>query len=155
MKHWRQYWDLVKEAANDWMEDKAMRLGAALAYYTILSVAPLLIIIVGIAGLVFWREDVQAGLKQQIADLVGQAGGEIVDTVLKNTGGLGSSIPAIVVGVILLLFGASGVFTELQDSLNTIWGVTPKPGRGIWAIIKERFLSFAMVLGTGFLLLVS
>src|SRR6476661_7703479 len=105
MKHWRHYWDVLKEAANDWMEDKAMRLGAALAYYTILSVAPLLIIVVGIAGLVFRREDVQAGLKQQIADLVGQAGGDIVDTVLKNSGGLGSSIPAIVIGVVVLLFG--------------------------------------------------
>jgi membrane protein len=155
MKHWRQYWDLVKEAASDWMEDKAMRLGAALAYYTILSVAPLLVIVVGIAGLVFRREEVQAGLKQQLAGLVGQAGGDIVDTVLKNAGGLGSSIPAIVVGVVVLLLGASGVFTELQDSLNTVWGVTPKPGRGVWAVIRERFLSFAMVLGTGFLLLVS
>jgi membrane protein len=155
MKHWRQYWDLIKDAANDWMEDKAMRLGASLAYYTILSVAPLLVIVVGIAGLVFRHEDVQAGLKEQIAGLVGQAGGDIVDTVLKHSGGLGSSIPAIVIGVIVLLFGASSVFIELQDSLNTVWGVTPKPGRGLWTIIRERFLSFAMVLGTGFLLLVS
>src|ERR687888_607015 len=121
MKHWRQYWDLIKEAASDWMEDKAMRLGAALAYYTILSVAPLLVIVVGIAGLVFRREEGQGGLKQQLVGLVGQAGGDIVDTVLKNAGGLGSSIPAIVVGVVVLLLGASGVFTELQDSLNTVW----------------------------------
>ena len=76
MKRWRHYGDLVKEAASDWMEDKAMRLGAALAYYTILSVAPLLVIVVGVAGLVFRREEVQAGLKQQLAGLVGQAGGD-------------------------------------------------------------------------------
>jgi len=155
MNRRRQYWDLLKEVANDWMEDKAMRLGAALAYYTILSVAPLLIIVVGIAGLVLRREDVQTGLQQQLAELIGQAGGEVVDTVLKNNTSLGSSIPAIVIGVVVLLFGASGVFTELQDSLNTVWGVTPKPGRGLWAILRERFLSFTMVLGTGFLLLVS
>jgi len=155
MNRRRQYWDLLKEVANDWMEDKAMRLGAALAYYTILSVAPLLIIVVGIAGLVLRREDVQTGLQQQLAELIGQAGGEVVDTVLKNNTSLGSSIPAIVIGVVVLLFGASGVFTELQDSLNTVWGVTPKPGRGLWAILRELFLSFTMVLGTGFLLLVS
>src|SRR5438477_10198232 len=102
MKRWRQYGGLVKEAASDWMEDKAMRLGAALAYYTILSVAPLLVMVVGIAGLVFRRGVVQAGLEQLAAGLVGLAGGDIVVSVLKCAEGLGSRMVATVVCVAVI-----------------------------------------------------
>jgi len=148
-------WDLLKETGTGWVEDKVPRLGAALAYYTILSAAPLLVITLAIAGLVFGREAAQGQLVEQLRGLIGQEGGEAIQTMLTHTSGLGSSIPAMVVGVVMLLIGASGVFLELQDSLNTIWGVTSKPGRGLRGILQDRFLSLAMVLGTGFLLLVT
>jgi membrane protein len=153
--HVRNVWELLKETGSGWSEDKVPRLGAALAYYTILSAAPLLVIALGIAGLVFGREAAQGQLVAQLEQLVGEQGGKAIQDMIANSSQTGSSIPALVVGGIMLLLGASGVFAELQDSLNTIWGVTPKAGRGIWGIIQDRFLSMAMVLGTGFLLLVT
>jgi membrane protein len=104
---------------------------------------------------VFGRQAAQGQLVEQLQQLVGAQGGEALQTMIAHSGQSGSSIPAMIVGVLMLFIGASGVFAELQDSLNTIWGVTPKPGRGLWGIIQDRFLSLAMVLGTGFLLLVT
>lgn len=147
---------LLKETFEEWQEDKASRLAAALAYYTIFSLAPLVIIAIAIAGAVFGEEAARGEIERQIQGLVGSAGAEVIQTAIQNAnkpdanGGLASLI-----SVIVLLFGASGVFSELQDSLNTIWEVQPKPGRGIKGFVSKRILSFSMVLGIGFLLMVS
>ncbi|MCI0455394.1 MAG: YihY/virulence factor BrkB family protein [Gemmataceae bacterium] len=150
------WWGLLQDTGRGWMEDKVPRLAAALAYYTILSAAPLLVIVLAIVGLVFdQNQEVRQLLVVQLSSLVGEQGGEAIQTMIAHASRPDSSIPAMIIGIALLLVGASGVFAELQDSLNTIWEVTPKPGRGILGILRDRFLSLVMVFGTGFLLLVT
>jgi membrane protein len=151
----RDYWDLLKTAGNEWLEDKAPRMGAALAYYTIFSLAPLLLIAVAVAGMVFGQEAAQGRIVGELRGLVGEQGGRVIQAMLNSSSDTGANILATGVGVVVLLVGAMGVFGELQDSLNTIWEVQVKPGRGIWGVVQDRLLSFAMVLGTLFLLLVS
>jgi membrane protein len=155
MLNFGQVRELVVGTFNDFNEDKAPRLAAALAYFTIFSLAPLLLIAISIAGLVFGEEAARGALTGQLNSLLGQDGAAAVEEMISA-----SNRPAVgtitgLIGIATLLFGAAGVFGQLQDALNTIWEVAPKPGRGIWGFIKDRFLSFAMVLGTGFLLLVS
>src|SRR3954471_22698508 len=147
--------EVVKETFNDWSNDHAPRLGAALAYYTVFSIAPLLLIIVAIAGLAFGREAAQDQIFGQLSGLVGDKGAEAIQGMLKAANKPHTGIISTVIGVVTLLFGATGVFIQLQDALNTIWEVKPKPGRGIWGFIRSRILSLAMVFGIGFLLLVS
>lgn len=148
--------DLLVATFNDFNEDKAPRLAAALAYFTIFSLAPLLIIAISIAGAFFGEEAARGALSGQLNSLLGQQGAEAIEAMLAASSQQeGAGLFATVLGVATLLFGAAGVFGQLQDALNTIWEVAPKPGRGIWGFIRDRFLSFAMVLGTGFLLLVS
>jgi membrane protein len=146
---------LIKEAGNDWIEDKAPRLSAATAYYTILSLAPLLVIAVSIAGWVFGKDKARAELVHQFEELVGKSGAEAVKTMLDHASQPGSGTVALVIGVMTLLLGASGVFGELQSAFNAVWNAPPKKSSGVWGMVKDRFLSFAMVLGVGFLLLVS
>jgi membrane protein len=145
---------LIKDTFAEWNEDKVSRLAAALAYYTIFSLAPLLIIAIAIAGLVFGQEAAQNQIVGQIQGLVGREGAEAIQAMILNASRPGAGIVATIFGVVTLLFGASGLFAQLQDALNTIWEVTPRP-RGIIGMIQDRFWSFSMVLGTGFLLLVS
>lgn len=147
--------ELLKETFKEWQEDKASRLAAALAYYTAFSIAPLIIIAIAIAALVFGEEAARGGIEDQLRGLIGQQGAEAVEEMIKNSSKPAEGTIATIISVVFLLFGASGVFGQLQDSLNTIWEVAPKPGRGVMGFIKDRFLSFAMVLGIGFLLLVS
>ncbi|GAB4196408.1 MAG: YihY/virulence factor BrkB family protein [Coleofasciculaceae cyanobacterium] len=147
--------ELLKETFREWQEDKASRLAAALAYYTAFSIAPLLIIAIAIAAVVFGEEAARGGIEEQLRGLIGQQGAEAVEEMINNSNKPAEGTIATIISVVLLLFGASGVFGQLQDSLNTIWEVAPKPGRGVMGFIKDRFLSFAMVLGIGFLLLVS
>lgn len=151
----KQDWAVVREAASDWMADKATRLSAALAFYTILSVAPLFVIATAVAGLVFGQEAATGALADQLRGVLGDAGAEVVQTTVAHASRPQQGILAGIIGIATLLYGASGVFGELQDSLNTVWGVQPKPGRGIWGTIRDRFLSFGMVLVFGFLLLVT
>ncbi|GAB4207341.1 MAG: YihY/virulence factor BrkB family protein [Roseiflexaceae bacterium] len=146
---------LIKGAFSDWNEDKAPRLAAAVAYYTVFSLAPLLVIVIAIAGLVFGEEAARGALSNQIEGLVGSTGAQAIEEMIKGASHRESGIIATVIGIVTLLFGASGLFGQLQDALNTIWEVQPKPGQGIVATLKQRFFSFTMVLGTGFLLLVS
>ncbi|MBD2005350.1 MULTISPECIES: YihY/virulence factor BrkB family protein [Cyanophyceae] len=146
---------LLKETFTEWQEDKASRLAAALAYYTVFSLAPLVIIAIAIAALVFGQEAAQGGIEEQLRGLLGSQGAEAVEEMIANSRKAEQGTIATLISVGLLMFGASGVFGQLQDSLNTIWEVAPKPGRGIIGFIKDRFLSFSMVLGIGFLLLVS
>ena len=146
---------LLKQSAREWSNDKAPRLGASLSYYTIFSLAPLLLLVVAVAGLVLGREAAQGQIVQQLSGLVGVETAEAIESILEKAGKNGGGILATVVGTITLIVGATGVLIELQDALNTVWKVVPKPGRGIKGIIRDRMLSFGIVLGFGFLLLVS
>ncbi len=137
------------------MDDNASRLAAALAFYTILSVAPLFMIVLAIMGFVFGKEAASEQLVEQLQRFVGEAGAEVAKTAIKNAARPQTGMFASVIGVATLLFGASGVFGELQSAMNIIWKVKPKPGRGIILTIRDRFLSFGMVFAFGFLLLVS
>jgi membrane protein len=137
-----EVWSIAKETASDWNDDGASRLAASLAFYTLLSLAPLLIIVVAIAGMALGPEAARGQVATELGTLVGPR---------SPTGGAIGTI----VGAVVLFVGASGVFGELQYALNHIWEVKAKPGRGIWGEVKDRFFSFSMVLGVAFLLLVS
>jgi membrane protein len=151
----RETWDLLKQTYAEWVEDKAPRLGAALAFYSILSFAPLLVIAIAIAGAVFGEEAARGEIVGQIDQLVGHEGAVAIQQMIEHANRPGAGLVAATLGIATLLIGASGAFGQLQDALNTIWEVRPKPGRGVWGFIRDRFLSFVMVLGTGFLLMTS
>ena len=147
--------DVLKQTVREWSDDKAPRLGAALAYYTIFSIAPLFIIILAIAGLWFDKQSAQEQIFGQVGSLVGEQGAKAIAGMLQAADKPHQGIVASALAVVTLLLGATGVFVQLQDALNTIWEVKPKPGRGIMGFIRQRILSLAMVFGIGFLLLVS
>ena len=150
---------LLKETLREWREDGATRLAAALAYYMTFSLAPLLVLIIAIAGLVGGREAAQTQTMAQVEDLLGSDGREFVQGMIESASRPTTGLLATLIGAVTLLFGALGVFGELQNSLNTIWEVKPKPARGFFDGLKrfvvDRLLSFTMVLGIGFLLLAS
>lgn len=149
------YLTIVKQAWADWSEDRATRLAAALAFYTMLSLAPLLVLAVKAVGVIFSEDAAKAQVRNYLTDLMGLKAGQTVTDMMGPFSKPGSGLLATTISVIVLLMSASGVFGELQDSLNTIWEVKPKPNRGILDIIRERFFSMALVLGVCFLLLVS
>jgi len=144
---------LLKETFKEWQEDKASRLAAALAYYTAFSLAPLLIIVIAIAALVFGEQAAQGEIVGQIQGLVGKEGAEAIEEMIDSSRKPTTGIIATLISFGILLFGATNVFAQLQDALNTIWEVVPKPG--VKGLVKTRFISFTMILGVGFLLLVS
>ncbi len=146
---------LFKDSAQGWSQDKASQLSAALSYYTIFSLAPLLVIVIAVAGLVFGQQAAQNQIVGQIQGVVGQSAAQVIQTMIAGARKPSASIIATVISVVFLLAGATGLFGQLQNSLNSIWEVAPKPNQGIWNLIKTRFLSFAMILVIGFLLLVS
>ncbi|MGH2403487.1 MAG: YihY/virulence factor BrkB family protein [bacterium] len=146
---------LLKETFYEWRENKAARLAAALAYYTVFSTAPLLIVVIAIAGLAFGRDAAQGEIVRQLQWLVGQNAAETIQGIIEAARTPATGISAGTIGVLTLLLGAMGVFGQLQDALNTIWDAPPAPSRGVWGLVRGRFLSFTMLLGTGFLLLVS
>jgi membrane protein len=151
----KEIWELVKDAGRAWSDDRAPRMGAALAYYAVFSLAPLLLIAIGIAGAVRGEQAARGEIVGQIEQTVGKPAAEAIQGMLKSAWDAeGSTLPTLV-GFAVLLFGASGVFVELHDALNTIWKVPPKPGQGFLRLLRDRLLSFTVVLGTGFLLLVS
>jgi len=149
------FFPLLKATFVEWQEDKVPRLAAALAYFTVLSLAPLLILVISIAAVFFGEEAARGQIFGQLQGLLGQAGAEAIEATISNANQVEGGGMATVIGVVTLLIGASGVFGQLQDALNTIWAVAPKPGRSIKNFIRTRFLSFGMVLVIGFLLLVS
>jgi membrane protein len=147
-------WSLLKETFSQWLGHNAQKLGASLAFYTTLSLAPLLVLAVAIAGFVFGDEAARGQIVWQIQDFIGRDAAKVVEDLLQNARKPEIGSVATVLGLFTLFFAASGVFAELRDSLDTIWGVRP-PWSGIVPEIKSRFFSFAMVLGVGFLLVVS
>jgi len=148
-------WQLLKDAFNQWSEDRPSQVSAALAYFTLFSIAPLLLIAIAIAGLFFGQEATKNQLVGALQGLVGQESAKAVQAMVKNAGKPSSGIVATIVSVVTLLIGATGVVSQLQESLNIVWQVEPKPGRGVMGVIKDRIASFSMILAIGFLLLVS
>jgi membrane protein len=148
-------WWLVKATANDWLDDDAPRLAAALAYYALLSLAPLVVLTLAVAGLVLDEEAARGGIARELAGLFGASGAAAVESIVKNAKAPAAGIVGSILGLIVLLFGASGVFGELESALNSMWEVKPRPGRGIRGMLRDRLFSFAMVMGVAFLLLIS
>ncbi len=152
----KSLWQFLKDTVLKWIEDDPFQLAAALSYYTLFSLAPLLVILIAIAGFAFGKEAAQNQIVETIQGMVGRESAEAVQAMIQNTSNKPETgMIATLVGIIILMVGAAGVVGQLQISLNTIWGVHLKPGQGIWGLIRQRFISFAMILGIGFLLLVS
>jgi membrane protein len=153
----RNAFSQLKQTFQEWLQDKAPQLGAALAYYTVFSLAPLVLVLLAIVGVIF-RDD-PAGTWDKITEQMGYfldpSAVQVVQSIAQKASQSGKSTLATLIGVALAVFGASAVFGQLQDALNTIWGVKAKPGRGVWGFLRSRFLSFGMVAGICFLLLVS
>jgi membrane protein len=150
----RGFWSLLSETFNEWLEDKAPRLGAALAYYAAFSIAPLLVLLVGVARY-FYHEDTIAKVQSQIALMAGYNAAEAFIATIRGASNASSGFAPRVLSIATLVLGATGMFGQLQDAMNTIWDVTPKPRRFWSDILRTRLLSFAMVLSICFLLLVS
>ncbi|MFN2289545.1 MAG: YihY/virulence factor BrkB family protein [Anaerolineae bacterium] len=149
-------WSLLKETFSEWQQDKASRLAAALSYYTIFSLPPLLLIAVAVAGFFLGRQAVRQELIAQISSIVGDAGAQAIGVMLDGAGwDTGASTLATIVGVATLLFGATGAFAQLQEALDTVWDVAPKPDIGPWGMVRSRLLSFSMILVVAFLLLIA
>lgn len=148
---------LVKQTGQEFLEDKAPQLGAALAYYTVFSLAPLILVLLAVVGVLFRDDPAGAWQKitQQMSYFLDPSAIQVVQNIAQKSSEPGKSTIATVIGIALALFGASGVFGQLQDALNTIWEVKAKPSRGIWGFVRNRFLSFGMIAGVCFLLLVS
>jgi membrane protein len=146
---------LIKAAYSEWSEDNASRLAAALSFYAALSLAPMLIIALGIAGFVFGREAATGQLVAEMRTFFGYQRAQIIQDIIASANRPASGLVSTIVGTLVLMFGASGVFSALQGGLNTIWDVQRRGGRGLLGVIKDQSLSFAMVFGIGFLLLVS
>src|SRR5438067_3249570 len=153
----RNGFSLLKQTAMEWFDDKAPQLGAALAYYTVFSLAPLILVLLAIIGVLFRHDPSGAWtrLTEQMSYFLDKSAVDVVQQIAQKASQPGKSTLATIIGIALALFGASGVFGQLQDALNTIWGVKAKPGLDIWGFLRARFLSFAMIAGACFLLLVS
>ncbi|MGI8745192.1 MAG: YihY/virulence factor BrkB family protein [Bryobacteraceae bacterium] len=146
---------LFQQTFSEWNDHDAPTMGAALAYYTVLSLAPLLVIAVSIAGMVYGEKAASGEILYQVRGLVGPGGAEVIQSILANAKSPAKGLLASAIGILTLLFGASGVFKALRDSLNRIWGVKAAGRTGVLATIRHEFSTFGMVLGIGFLLLVS
>ena len=152
----RRLGSVLNKAANAWMTDHAQSMGAALSYYTIFSLAPLLLIAISVAGLVFGHDAAQGAVVDQLKSLLGQAGAEAVQGLLKNVSKPSEGMLATFTGVVVLVIGSTSVFAELQDDLNRIWQVpTTKKVSTWWAFLLTRILSIGMIFAMGFMLLVS
>jgi membrane protein len=146
---------LFRETFKEWQEDNASRIAAALAYYAVFSISPLLVIAIAIAGTFFGQQTAQTQIIQQLTDLVGEDGVQPVLMALDNINQPEIKGVASLISVGVLLLGASGFFAQLQDALNTVWKVKPQPGKGMKIFVRKRISSFLMVLAIGFLLILS
>ena len=146
---------LVKSATSSWLDDYAPSMGAALSYYTVFSLAPLLLIVVSVAGLVFGEEAVRGELFAQLQGLMGADAAQAVQGLLASASKPTHGVLGTLVGVAVLVFGATTVFGELQDDLDRIWRAPARKGGGIWSLLRARLLSFGMILALAFLLMVS
>jgi membrane protein len=152
----KNIWDLITATVNAWLDDRAPSMGAALAYYTLFSIAPLLLIVISVAGIVFGPDAARGEVFSQLKALMGESGASTINQLVESVSSADKSGLAAAIGLVVLLIGATTVFAELQDSLDRIWQVPErKKSAGLWALLRSRLLSFGMILGIGFLLMVS
>lgn len=152
----KQWWALIKGAAAAWIDDYAPSMGAALSYYTIFSLAPLLLIVISVAGLFFGADAVRGELFGQLRGLMGDDAAKAIEAILTTVSKPSESITAALIGVVILLIGATAVFGELQDALDRIWRApVADTSNSLWRLLRTRLLSFGMILGIAFLLMVS
>jgi membrane protein len=151
----KEVWILIKSAFTSWSNDYAQSMGAALAYYTLFSIAPLLLIVISISGIIFGPEAARGEIIGQLNNLMGEQGALAVQTLLESINQPTEGIAATTIGIILLLVGATTVFGELQNSLDRIWRAPARAKSSLWNLVRARLLSFGMIMGVGFLLLVS
>ncbi|MBV8200706.1 MAG: YihY/virulence factor BrkB family protein [Acidobacteria bacterium] len=152
MARWRK---LITDTITSWNDHDASTQSAALAFYTMFSLAPLLVVVIALFGLAFGANAVRGEILTEFQDWMGKDAASLVQSILRTAAEPKTNRLAGVLGILILIFGASGVFVQLQQSLNRIWGVVPKPGAAIKSLLRKRMLSFAVVLGIGFLLVVS
>jgi membrane protein len=148
-------WNLLKDTITAWVDDYAPSMGAALAYYTVFSVAPLLLIVIAVAGLVFGQEASEGEVLEQLQLLMGEKAAAAIQELLRSVHQPASGTLATVVGAVVLLIGATTVFAELQNSLDRIWRAPARNTSGIWNLVRARLLSFGMILAIGFMMIVS
>ena len=148
-------WSVLKATFGGFLDDKITKLSASLAYYTVFSMGPLLVLIISLCDLFFKKEAIEGKIYAVLQDFVGQNTATQLQEIIKNASITGQSFTAAIIGIILLVLGATSVFAEIQDSINDIWGLKAKPKRGWVKMIQNRFLSFSVIISLGFLLLVS
>lgn len=154
--HLKAMWVLIKSATQSWVNDYAPSMGAALAYYTLFSIAPLLLIVIALAGLVFGRDAARGEILGQLRGLMGEESARVVQAMLEAANQPGKGVAATVIGVVFLLIGATSVFVELQNALDRIWRVPVRiKSSGLWGFLRSQLLSLGMILCIGFLLMVS
>jgi len=146
---------LARTAVFDWVDDRASTRGAAIAYYTTFSLAPLLLLVIAIAGLVWGREATQGAVVAELGALTGPAGAEAIEAMIKSASDRGAGMIGTIVSIVLLILGATTVFAELQDALNQLWRAPPRKSSGLWSWLRTRLLSFSLIVAIGFLLLTS
>jgi membrane protein len=151
----RSFFKVLKKAATAFIEDNALKLAASLSYYTIFSMGPILIIVISLVGIFYGREAVQGKIYGQVKGFIGSDAAVQLQSIIQNIEQSQFKTTGIIIGLVMLLFGASGVFTEIQDSINRIWSVKAKPKKGWLKFITNRLLSFSLVVGLGFVMLVS
>lgn len=149
----RKYYDVLKEAGSEFLNDNGTKLSASLAYYTIFSIGPLLLVVISVSSLFYKKADITAKILGQVSDLVGKTGADQIKTMLDNTKTDGNSTLFSIIGIVVLIFGATGIFTEIQSSINYIWSIKAKPKKGWLKYITDRLLSFSLIIGSGFLML--
>jgi membrane protein len=146
---------LLKETYYEFTDDKAFKMSAALSYYAAFSIGPMLIIVISIAGFIFGGDAVRGQIYNQMDSLMGKDGALLIQTIIKGASDTSTGIFATILSIVLLVLGSMGVFIELQESLNIIWGVEQRPGRGIKGFLKNRLSSFSLVIATSFVLMIS
>ena len=151
----RVLWKIIKDSANAFIDDKLMKLSAALSFYTVFSMGPLLLIIITMCSIVFGRAAVEGRVYGQLEGFIGHDTAIQLQSIIQHAAITGKSTLATIIGIAFLVIGASSIFAEMQDSINMIWGLKTKPKSGMAAFIKNRLLSFSLIVSLGFLLLVS
>ncbi len=152
---WKKTWTTLKASFNGFLDDKILKLSAALAYYTIFAMGPLLFMIVLLCGFIYGKDAIQGKVFNELAGFTGKATAEQLQYIIKNAALMGKGVAAAAIGGIILLVSATSIFAEIQDSLNMIWCVKPKPKSSLLKYLQNRFISFSIIIGLGFLAVVS
>ena len=151
----RLIWDLLSETYKEWQQDNAQTLGAALAFYATFSIAPMLIIVIAVFGVILGKETVQAEILRRTQDLIGTQGADVVGKMISAAYRPGSGLSATIIGILVIVIGSTSALVMLKQALNIMWGVETATKVSVWNLIKERLLSFIMILVIGFLLMLS